>query len=379
MPRYLTSLVLPSSDTATLVELDVDRFNKTTSRLPPVNGELREDMEPKLAALWSVYESARTEYQTALDKPDKEKKINTAKFLRDTAENILLFLQNKNADALMIAELEGTFMHAKTTVVWMTGGKNRKFDTAEMDKVKGIPRGPSRSTQPQYHQYPPPSEIASQYHNGASAGYEATSFDRSAGRDFRGRTPYPETHLRQNHTTPTYQSTRDRRYSYGESKSSYAVYPSEPLRRRYNSNIENRVRRQSHQVIPDIEYQYDPEYRRYRRSASPAPPIRECFREPREDRRRPLRSRSRSFDGRYQGSSFRDEMLQRKSGRDGDTVTGRSGLSADREAARLPEHGRGPSRLPYGYSHERTVDSYRPARRGSQGEEDESMDDGEVD
>ena len=148
-------------------------------------------MEPRLAALWSVYEVARTDFRTALDNANREKTMSTAKFLRDTAENILLFFENKTADALMIAELESTFMHAKTTVVCLTGGKNRKFDKAEMDKVKGVPRGPSRRTQPQYHQYAPPSDNASRYSNAVTAAYEMISTDRSGGSDVRGRTPQP--------------------------------------------------------------------------------------------------------------------------------------------------------------------------------------------
>src|ERR1700743_1733129 len=108
---------------------------KKSSGLSPVNPELHKDMEPKLAAMWSVYEMARADYLVALNKnPSREKVISTAKFLRDTAENILLYLENKTADALMITELEGTFTHAKTTVVCMTGGKNRKFDRADIDK-----------------------------------------------------------------------------------------------------------------------------------------------------------------------------------------------------------------------------------------------------
>ncbi|KAH0844363.1 hypothetical protein AYO21_00832 [Fonsecaea monophora] len=116
------------------------------ARLSPVDPHLRNDMEPKLAVLWSVYETARAEYEAFVDKDEKDDidtAVKRAKFLRDTAENILLYLKNKNADPSMIAELESTFNHAKNTAVCLTGGKKRKFDPAGMDKIKGTPRGPS--------------------------------------------------------------------------------------------------------------------------------------------------------------------------------------------------------------------------------------------
>ncbi|KIY03859.1 uncharacterized protein Z520_00550 [Fonsecaea multimorphosa CBS 102226] len=112
-------------------------------RLLPVDPNLRKDMEPRLAVLWSVYETARAEYLAVIDKDDNDMAVKRAKFLRDTAENILLYLENRVADPLMIAELEGTFKHAKDTAVCLTGGKKRKFDPSEMDQVKGTPRGPS--------------------------------------------------------------------------------------------------------------------------------------------------------------------------------------------------------------------------------------------
>ncbi|OAL33252.1 hypothetical protein AYO20_07414 [Fonsecaea nubica] len=116
------------------------------AQLSPGDPHLRSDMEPKLAVLWSVYETARAEYEACVDKDDKDDTdvaVKRAKFLRDTAENILLYLKNKNADPSMIAELESTFNHAKNAAVCLTGGKKRKFDPAGMDKIKGTPRGPS--------------------------------------------------------------------------------------------------------------------------------------------------------------------------------------------------------------------------------------------
>jgi len=99
-------------------------------------------MEPKLARLWSVYEKARADYLTVADNNDHTTAA-AARFLRDTAENTILYLKDKNTDPIMMAELHATCNMAKQTAVSLTGGKKRKFDRSGMDHVRGIPRGPS--------------------------------------------------------------------------------------------------------------------------------------------------------------------------------------------------------------------------------------------
>jgi hypothetical protein len=117
------------------------------TQLPPLDPRLRQkDKESRLASLWTVYEAARTDYMEALAEADEKKVMPTAKFVRDTAENILLHVQNKTVDDAMLAELQNTFEHAKYTVVCMTGGRKRKFDAAEIEQVQGIPRGPMQQS-----------------------------------------------------------------------------------------------------------------------------------------------------------------------------------------------------------------------------------------
>jgi len=101
------------------------------------------EMEPKLARLWSVYKKARADFEAVSKKADSVKRAVAAKFLRDTAENTIQYLQNKNTDPIMMAELFATYNMAKSTAVSLAGGKKRKFDYVEMDMVKGTPRGPS--------------------------------------------------------------------------------------------------------------------------------------------------------------------------------------------------------------------------------------------
>ena len=99
-------------------------------------------MDPKLKRLWSVYENARSDYLAVKDNHDRTK-LTGAKFLRDTAENTLEYLKGKHVDALMMAELEGTFRMAKSIVVDLSGGKKRKFDRAEMVDTREATRRPS--------------------------------------------------------------------------------------------------------------------------------------------------------------------------------------------------------------------------------------------
>ncbi|KIW64369.1 hypothetical protein, variant 2 [Phialophora macrospora] len=364
-----------------MIEPETEREIKKHSRPSPFIPDLRKDMEPKLAALWSVYEIARADYLVALDKSDREKTITTAKFLRDTAENILLYLENKTADALMIAELEGTFKHAKTTVVCLTGGKIRKFDKAEIDKIKGVPRGPSRPNHPYSHQFPHPSDIEGRY-SGAAVSHGLSSSDRPAGSDYRGRTRHPKLPRRRDTSPYADPSTRDHHYKYGGERSSYAVSASDPVRRGLYSELGDRDRPESRTGTPEAETHRESDHCRGERSASPEPSARRddggCDRSRDRDYRR--RSRSRSSDSRYYRPSLRGRKFPRKISRDDDRIPGQGRASASdgRAKAKLLRPGRGHSGIPYGYSSERMVDSYRPRRGRDRGVEDLSMDEGDI-
>lgn len=108
---------------------------------------MRTDMVADLAQLWSVYGTAKEEY-LAVANQGNERTIKSAKFLRDTAENTLHHLQNKNVDDIMLAELKANYEMAKTVVVSLTGGKKRKFDAVEMEGVVGTPKGPKGPSAP---------------------------------------------------------------------------------------------------------------------------------------------------------------------------------------------------------------------------------------
>ena len=98
------------------------------------------DMEPKLTNLWNVYQRAKADYLVVAN--DKNHATaRAARFLRDTAENILSYLGNKNRDPIMMAELDATYRMAKEAAVSLTGGKKRKFDVGETDRGMGTRRG----------------------------------------------------------------------------------------------------------------------------------------------------------------------------------------------------------------------------------------------
>ena len=100
------------------------------------------DMEPKLKRLWSVYETARSDYVAVKD-DHHHTRLTSAKFLRDTAENTLEYLKGKDVDPLMLTELEGTFRMAKSIVVDLSGGKKRKFDRTEVSDAREARPRPS--------------------------------------------------------------------------------------------------------------------------------------------------------------------------------------------------------------------------------------------
>lgn len=77
--------------------------------------------------IWKVYENAKEEFY-AIDDPTSVEKQEAAKFLRDTAENTLYHLSDKDADPQLTAELGRALTVAKHTAETLSGGRKRKFD-----------------------------------------------------------------------------------------------------------------------------------------------------------------------------------------------------------------------------------------------------------
>lgn len=96
-------------------------------------------VDTQVTRLWQVYEQAKADFY-AVPNRDGQELTDAAKFLRDTAENALQYLADKDVDPGAMAELQSTFNMAKATVVSLTGGRKRKFDI--VDQLQHAPRGP---------------------------------------------------------------------------------------------------------------------------------------------------------------------------------------------------------------------------------------------
>lgn len=77
--------------------------------------------------LWTVYDKAKKDFFAVPDS-NSLRKQQTAKFLRDTAENVLHHLRDKRVDQRLLDELNMVFELAKQTATTLHGGKKRKFD-----------------------------------------------------------------------------------------------------------------------------------------------------------------------------------------------------------------------------------------------------------
>jgi hypothetical protein len=117
--------------------------------------------EDKLSHILAVYAKAKADYFT-IDESNTEDKSRAAKFLRDTAENTLVYIRAQKADHRLIPELESTREMAKDKAVTLCGGRKRRFEVCEMDGVQGIPRNPKRAIPRDYR--------CDEYYSGRSRG-----------------------------------------------------------------------------------------------------------------------------------------------------------------------------------------------------------------
>lgn len=99
---------------------------------------------PKLKRLFDVYDQAKTEYLAVCEMNDDKKTLAAARFLRDTAENAVSILQDKNIGGEVFRSLQETYDLAKEMAVELSGGKKRKFDGLPGEVVNGTGSKKSR-------------------------------------------------------------------------------------------------------------------------------------------------------------------------------------------------------------------------------------------
>lgn len=107
--------------------------------------------EDKLSRILAVYAKAKADY-FAIDESDIEDKFSAAKFLRDTAENTLVYIKAQKADHRLIPDLESTREMAKDKAITLCGGRKRRFEICEMDNVHGVPKHPKRAITKKHYQ-----------------------------------------------------------------------------------------------------------------------------------------------------------------------------------------------------------------------------------
>ena len=148
-------------------------------------------MEPKLANLWGVYKRAKREY-FAVASDNTPETSSAARFLRDTCENIISYLENKTCDSGMKAELEQTYKQAKSKATFMSHGRPRPFDKGEASRIRGIPRGPRRDF-PKKSRYSWERDYGREYREDFSRSHYGGRSQRSASMR-RSRSPATHAH-----------------------------------------------------------------------------------------------------------------------------------------------------------------------------------------
>lgn len=107
--------------------------------------------------VWNTYTTALREYNALLphdptagaEDPRTIALTKAAKFLRDTAENAIQYLSDKQQHPGVLSELNQTLETTKAAVVGLSGGKKRKFDDAGEDEEEepGVTKGPAAQKQ----------------------------------------------------------------------------------------------------------------------------------------------------------------------------------------------------------------------------------------
>lgn len=154
--------------------------------------------------MWEVYEKAKNEFDGEFNREDRDDRVAfvAAKFLRDTAENLLTQLRDQTVSEVVLEELNGTYNMAKAMVVSLSGGRKRKFDPVASGD--SIPRGPSDPGA------------------GAGSGPSYSRAENMRSYDHRGRTrTQPQRAPQQPPAFRRDENRNDERYSFEERRSSF--------------------------------------------------------------------------------------------------------------------------------------------------------------
>ncbi|KAJ9293266.1 hypothetical protein DTO271G3_7989 [Paecilomyces variotii] len=104
-----------------------ERETKSYSSDVPVDPKVDESIERML----NIYFKAKEDYH-ATSSASRSEKLEAVKFLRDTAENTLNYLQaHRISDSTIVPELQRSFEMAKEVATSLSGGRKRRFEIHE--------------------------------------------------------------------------------------------------------------------------------------------------------------------------------------------------------------------------------------------------------
>ncbi|KAL2003213.1 hypothetical protein VTN02DRAFT_4620 [Thermoascus thermophilus] len=116
-------------------------------------------VDEKIAHILEVYAKAKDDYYNQ-DYTNIAKKLNAARFLRDTAENTLNYIRAHGmGEHSMVLELKDTFETMKEKATILSGGRKRRFEITEADK-----RFPPTPVKRPFERFPGPANRRPDYY-----------------------------------------------------------------------------------------------------------------------------------------------------------------------------------------------------------------------
>lgn len=119
-----------TKDSVSLSPSKQDRTSSKENHDSALLATLAARLGPLTTRVWAVCEKAKEDF-FVIKEPNSLEKQSAAKYLRDSAENVLHHLADKDPDPRLINELQDILAVAKHTAMVLHGGKKRKFDHPE--------------------------------------------------------------------------------------------------------------------------------------------------------------------------------------------------------------------------------------------------------
>ncbi|KPI35119.1 uncharacterized protein AB675_1355 [Cyphellophora attinorum] len=317
-----------------------DEISSARFDFPSSSTNINEDRpvnpQPQRQRLLDAYEEACNEY-IAVANARNGSTLQAAKYLRDTAENLVMFIDDLEVDPKKREDILLMFETAKLAVQELTGGKIRKFDTGyrsyQRHNSGGAERKPARPN------YRTRARLAE--------GYDVRNNGRRSVSPVQDR-PYYHSPRGQSSTPgprhPSQYSTSERYYPRDEPARQYYEPRDDPIRQ-----FQEPVRRDS---VRDTQDHLDSQ-----RGSCRLPSERPAAAYPYSMGAYEVRAPEYRLGDEYRVRDHQQSGTYRVEGNTINTSTGYTGNDL-----RGRNKGRGHSGIPYGYNQDRQVDSYKPGQ-----------------